>query len=100
MSQRTREFGLRMALGATRASVLRLVLGQGLTLVIVGLVLGIGGAYAFSYLIAGYLFHTTTTDIGAYAAVAVTFIAAALVATLAPARRATTIDPLRALKTE
>ena len=63
VSQRTREFGLRMALGASRFSVLRLVLGQGLMLTVIGLVLGLGGAYVFSQLVTQFLFETTRTDI-------------------------------------
>ena len=100
VSQRTREFGLRMALGASRGSVLKLVLSQGIVLVLIGLALGIGGAYAFSQLITGFLFETTATDAMAYAATALVFIAAALIAALGPARRATTVDPLTALRAE
>ena len=62
VSQRTREFGLRMALGASRGSVLKLVLSQGVVLVVIGLALGIVGAYAFSQLITGFLFETTATN--------------------------------------
>jgi predicted permease len=100
VSQRTREFGLRMALGASRGSVLRHVLGQGAMLVAIGVGLGIVGAYWFSYLIADSLYRTTPYDAGAYAAVAALFLVAAVVATFAPARRATTIDPLKALRSE
>ncbi len=100
VSQRTREFGLRMALGASRASVLKLVLRQGLLLVAAGVVLGLAGAYGFGRLIANYLFETTPTDAMAYALVALLFLAAALSATFGPARRATTVDPLRALRSE
>ena len=100
VSQRTREFGLRMALGASRASVLQLVLRQGVWLVAAGLALGVGGAWAFSQLIRRYLFATETTDVSAYVTVAVVFLIAALVAAIGPARRATTIDPLIALKAE
>jgi ABC-type antimicrobial peptide transport system permease subunit len=100
VSQRTREFGLRMALGATRGSVLRLVLRQGIVLVIAGVALGIGGAYAFSQLIGRFLFETRPTDPMAYAIVACVFAAAALAAAFAPARRATRIDPLVALRSE
>ena len=100
VSQRTREFGLRMALGASRFSVLRLVLGQGLTLTVIGLVLGLGGAYLFSQLVTQFLFETTRTDIVVYIVTALVFIAATLVASAGPARRATGIDPLKALRTE
>ena len=100
VSQRTREFGLRMALGASRASVLTVVLRQALALIGIGLVLGIGGAYFFSASIKDLLFATAPTDLLAYAGVAVLFIVAGVVACLAPARRATTIDPLSALRAE
>ena len=100
VSQRTREFGLRMALGASRFSVLRLVLGQGLTLTVIGLVLGLGGAYVFSQLVTQFLFETTRTDILVYVVTALVFIVATLVASAGPARRATGIDPLKALRTE
>ena len=100
VSQRTREFGLRMALGATPGSVLRLVLGQGVALVAIGVVLGIGGAYWFSQLIETFLFATTATDPAAYAAVGAVFLLAAMIAALGPARRATSIDPLITLKAD
>ena len=100
VSQRTREFGLRMALGASRASVLRLVLGQSGVLVLIGIAIGFAGAYAFSRLLAQYLFQTAPSDPVAYAAVAATFVIAALAAALGPARRATTVDPLTALRTD
>jgi predicted permease len=100
VSQRTREFGLRMALGATRGSVLRLVLGQGAVLVAFGVAAGVAGAAGFSRLLAGYLFDTRPTDPIAYVAVAVVFLAAALAATFGPAKRATSIDPLVALRTD
>jgi predicted permease len=100
VSQRTREFGLRMALGASRGSVLQLVLGQGMVLVVAGLLAGVGGAYAFSRLISGFLFATKPTDAMAYAVVAAIFLVVSLVACLAPARRATTIDPLTALRAD
>ena len=100
VSQRTREFGLRMALGASRGSVLALVLGQGVALVMVGLVIGAGGAIVFSRLVEQYLFRTTVHDVLSYVLVAIIFIVATMIATLAPARRATSIDPLLALKAE
>jgi predicted permease len=100
VSQRTREFGLRMALGASRFSVLRLVLGQGLSLVVVGLLLGLGGAYFFSELVTQFLFQTARTDVMVYAIAAGVFIVATVLASVGPARRATSIDPLRALRSE
>jgi predicted permease len=100
VSQRTREFGLRMALGASRLSVLRLVLGQGLALTVLGLVLGLGGAYVFTQLVTQFLFETTRTDISVYVVAALAFVVATLAASAGPARRATGIDPLKALRTE
>ncbi|MEX2273363.1 MAG: ABC transporter permease [Vicinamibacterales bacterium] len=100
VSQRTREFGLRMALGASRVSVLRLVVGQVAALVATGIALGLAGAFWFSGLIDTFLFATEKTDPLAYAAVAIVFLTAAVLATAGPARRATTIDPLTALRTE
>jgi ABC-type antimicrobial peptide transport system permease subunit len=66
----------------------------------VGVLIGVGGAYGFSRVIARYLFHTAPTDAGAYAAVAAIFIAAGALAAFVPARRITTIDPLKVLRTE
>jgi putative ABC transport system permease protein len=100
VSQRTREFGLRMALGASRFSVLKLVLGQGLILTTVGIALGVAGAYFFSQLLSSFLFETSVTDVSSHLIVAALFIAAALLAALGPARRATGIDPLTALRAE
>ena len=100
VSQRTREFGLRMALGASRGAVLRQVLRQGIVLVAVGVSLGLAAALAFGQVIAGQLFGTTVTDPSAYLSVALIFLGAALLAALGPARRATAIDPLMALKVE
>ena len=100
VSQRTREFGLRMALGSTRGSVLALVMRQGIVLVVAGLVLGAIGAIAFTRLLENYLFGTTPTEISAYVAVAALFFVTAIIAALGPARRATTIDPLIALRSE
>jgi putative ABC transport system permease protein len=100
VSQRTREFGLRMALGASRRSVLQLVLGHSGLLVAIGIAVGLAGAYPFSQLLSRYLFQTPPTDPVAYAAVAAVFLIAALAAALGPARRATTVDPLSALRTD
>jgi putative ABC transport system permease protein len=100
VSQRTREFGLRIALGASRASVLSLVLRQALVFVVTGVVLGVAGAYVFGQVISGFLFETAPTDGLAYGIVATLFVIAALLATFGPARRATSIDPLQALRME
>jgi putative ABC transport system permease protein len=100
VSERTREFGVRMALGATRGWVLRMVLRQGLVLVAAGLVLGLAAAAVFSKALSAYLFATPPRDPLVLAAVAVVFVVAGLLACLGPARRATGADPLVALQAE
>jgi putative ABC transport system permease protein len=89
-----------MALGASRGSVLRLVLGEGFLLVGVGLVLGLAGALAFSRLVVRFLFATPPTDPLAYSAMGALLALAALLALLGPARRATAIAPQVAFRTE
>jgi ABC-type antimicrobial peptide transport system permease subunit len=89
-----------MALGASRGSVLQLVLGQGVILAIAGVLLGVGGAVTFTRLLDRFLFGTRHTDVQAYVIVAAVFLAATLLAAFGPARRATAIDPLTALRTE
>ncbi len=100
ISQRTREFGLRMALGANARTVLAMVVGQGLRLVLIGLAAGTVGAMLFGRLFAGYLYEIRPTDPRVLAGVAALFVVAAVIACLIPARRATAIDPLTALRTE
>ena len=98
VTQRARELGIRMALGAKRANVLGLVLRQGMTLVIIGLAIGIGGAFAVTRLLASQLFGVAPTDPATFTLVAVILASVALVATLVPAMRATRVDPLAALR--
>jgi putative ABC transport system permease protein len=100
VSQRTQEFGLRMALGARRDSVLLMVVRQGLTLVLIGLVTGVAASYAFTRALSGYLFETQLMDPAAIMVVLFTFVAAGVLACLGPALRATTVDPLIALRAE
>jgi len=100
VSQRTREFGVRMALGASRSSILLMVLRHGLVLVGIGLMAGAAGAVIFGRAMAAYLYQTKPTDVAVYLIVAAMFLLAAIVACLGPARRATSIDPLRALRAE
>jgi putative ABC transport system permease protein len=100
VTQRTRELGIRMALGAARRDVFRLVLGQGVTLVSFGIALGLIGAIAASSALRSLLYGVGALDISA---LAVSIISLALVALLAcwlPARRATLVDPIEALRTE
>jgi hypothetical protein len=100
VSQRTKELGIRMALGAPRGSVLTLVLRQGALVVGIGVVCGIAGAAALTRYLAGMLYGLTALDPVIYALAAVAFTAAAMLAVYVPARRATTIDPLLALRYE
>jgi putative ABC transport system permease protein len=99
VAQRTRELGIRVALGAQVGDVLQLVLKQGMTYVLIGEVVGIAGAYALTGLMKGLLFGVTATDKTTFIAVAVSLFLVALVACYVPARRATKVDPLIALKT-
>lgn len=100
VSQRTREFGVRMALGATRRAVLRMVLGQGLVLVVIGLVIGLLASFAVARALSDYLFETSPTDPWLMAAVSAAFLVAGGAACLGPAWRATTVDPMLALRSE
>jgi putative ABC transport system permease protein len=100
VSQRTQEFGVRMALGATRTTVLTMVLREGLTVVAVGLALGIGVSLALVQVLGAYLYQTTPTDPVAFAGVVASFLLAGALATLGPALRATTVDPMIALRTD
>ena len=100
VAQRTQEFGLRMALGATRDSVLGMVVRQGLRLVAGGLAIGLVLAYAFTGALSGYLFDTSVTDPVTLAGVLLTLVATGAIACLGPALRATTVDPLVALRAD
>ncbi|MGH9350254.1 MAG: ABC transporter permease [Vicinamibacterales bacterium] len=100
VSARTQEFGVRMALGASRGGVLAMVARQGLVLVALGLTLGIAGAIAAGRVLAAYLYETPPTDPLIYAGVGATFLIAGGLACLSPAWRATTVDPLLALRAE
>jgi putative ABC transport system permease protein len=98
VSQRTQEFGVRMAMGAERRDVLALVLGGGLKLALVGVVLGLGGALALSRLIETMLFNVRPFDPPSYAAMAVLLLAIAALACYVPARRATKVDAIIAIR--
>jgi ABC-type antimicrobial peptide transport system permease subunit len=100
VGQRTREFGVRLALGAEPASLLGMVMRQGLTMVVAGLVLGLAGAFALSRVLATLLFDTVPTDPATFAIVALVLLIAALTACFLPARRTMRVDPMVALRTE
>jgi predicted permease len=100
VTQRTREIGIRMALGARRREVLRLVLNQSLVLTAIGIILGIAGAAAVTGYLRGMLFGVTPLDPATFVVVALMFSAVAMLAAFVPARRATKVDPLVALRCE
>jgi len=100
VGQRTQEIGIRMALGAQGRDVLTLVLRQGITLAGLGLAIGLAAAASLSRVLASLLFGVGPMDLATFGAVALVMLAAALLACYVPARRATRVDPLVALRTE
>lgn len=100
VSQRTRELGIRLALGATAGNVWRLVVGQGMRLVLIGLVSGFIGALALNRFIEKLLFGVRSKDPLTYAVIGVVFMGVALLACWLPARRAAGVDPITALRCE
>ena len=100
VSQRQQEIGIRMALGATRGAVFRLIVGDGTRLAIAGILFGLGAAAGVTQIIKSFLYNVSPTDPASFAATAVLLVLVAGVASYVPARRATAVDPMIALRQE
>jgi ABC-type antimicrobial peptide transport system permease subunit len=100
VSQRTQEIGVRMAIGAQRSDVLKMVLGGGMKLALVGVAVGLVGAIVFARFVSTQLFGITPLDPMSYGVTVAVLLAIAALACLGPARRAARVDPLVALRQE
>jgi ABC-type antimicrobial peptide transport system permease subunit len=100
VTQRTQEIGVRMALGARRGDVLRIILGSGLRLTLAGVAIGLIGAFLSAHLLTSLLFEVSAANPLAFSLSAALLIAVTVIAAYLPARRAASIDPVRALRAE
>ena len=100
VAQRSREIGMRMALGAERTAILGLVLRDGVPLVLLGVGIGVAGAFAFTKALASLLFGVSTRDPGVFVGAPLLLMVAATLAVLIPAIRATRVDPVKTLAAE
>jgi ABC-type antimicrobial peptide transport system permease subunit len=100
VSKRTKEIGIRQALGAGRGHILSLVVGQGFVLSVIGIVVGAGAAFGLTRVLKDLLFQVTATDPATFVEISLLFVAMALLASFIPARRAAKVDPMVALRYE
>ena len=100
VTQRTREIGIRKALGAQQGNILMLIVAHGVRIAMLGLALGICGALALTHVLQGLLFEVSPTDPTTFIGIAFLFISVSLIASYFPARRAAAVDPMKALRSE